>query len=494
MGTTGPGLSRRSVLSGAALAAGGVATLGAAAGCGTGLAGVPSRSIQAPASSLDPYFSGHGAGGFLVNHYALDLAYSQSTGRIAGTATIRVLPFTALSGLSLDLSGGLTVLSVKVDGAAAGFQRNQADKLYIALHPALRSGRMATLEIAYGGRPQPVTVTGVGAVGWHGLTADGAQPGGEAGVSVLSLPTGAPTWFPCADHPTLKAAYDVSVTVPTGLCVLANGKLLDKAPQDFGTKWTYRHDGPMAGYLATVQIGNFELRTATGPGGVQLRDAYPARLAAAAAHDLGRQQEMISTFADLFGPYPFDVYGTAALDGLPVRSAHAQTLGLVDSALIDGARGAEPLVAHSLATQWFGAGVSIASWRDVWLSTGFATYAQWIWSQHSGGDSADTHARAAMRQLASAAPDLVLADPGAQRILDPRVSARGACFLHTLRLTMGDQTFFELLRVWCNRNQSGFAQTADFLALIPNVYTQQDLTALAASWVLTAPLPALPGA
>jgi aminopeptidase N len=135
--------------------------------------------------------------------------------------------------------------------------------------------------------------------------------------------------------------------------------------------------------------------------------------------------------------------------------------------------------------------VSLDTWRDVWLSSGFATYAEWVWSEKSGGASADSHARAAMAQLRGLGQDLILSDPGAERILDPRVALRGACFLHALRLAMGDQTFFQLLRVWGNRNQSGSAQTADFTALVPDVYTSEDLTSLMAYWVDKAPLPEL---
>lgn len=468
------GISRRSF----------VAALGVlgAAGCGSGLAGVPAQAVDAAATSLDPYFPGYGSGGYLVNHYALDLSYSRTVGVIAGTASVRILPFAALSGLSLDLAANLTVLSVKVDGTAATFTR-LSDKLHIRLPQVARSGQMTLLEIAYTGQPQTVPIAGVGNVGWQAV-------GG--GTGVFGLPVGAFTWYPCADHPSLKAAYEISVTAPSDLTVVANGRLVGKTRQGFGTKWTYRHDGPMATALTTVQIGEFALDTSNGPAGIQLRNAYPQHLAGAAAYDLGRQGQMLTTFAGLFGPYPFDVFGTAALDALPVQHFGAQTLGLIQGSLIDGKRSHEDVVARGLAHQWFGASVSVASWRDIWLSSAFATYGSWLWSEKSGRTGADASARAAMAQLRNAPQNIVLADPGAQRILDPRVELRGACFLHALRLNMGDTTFFELLRVWCNRNQSGSAQTGDFTALVPNVYSGQDLTTLMASWVIQAPLPDLP--
>ncbi|HEU5356725.1 MAG TPA: M1 family metallopeptidase [Actinocrinis sp.] len=481
-------VSRRAALRaiGAATVAGGVA--GCAAGTGTG--GVPATPAQAATTSFDPYFPGHGAGGFLVNHYALDLAYAQAVGRVAGTATIRLLPYTALSGLSLDLGAGMSVVSVQANGATARFSR-QGDKLHIQPSAALPSGRMAQLEIAYSGQPAPESVTGVGSVGWQA---------GETDTCAVSLPTGAPTWFPCVDQPSLKAAFEISVTAAAGVSVLANGRLVAKQPQNFGTRWTYRHDGPMAPYLATVVIGDLTIDTSSGPAGVQIRNAFPARLSDQARTDLSRQSQMLETFASLFGPYAFDVYGTAVLDGVNALSPGgalggtygAQTLGLLDSSLIDGKRTHESLFARALAAQWFGASVSPSSWANIWLTTAFARYAEWVWLEKSGSASADTSARAAMTRLRGLGQDLILADPGAERILDERVALRGACFLHALRLTMGDYTFFQVLRVWCSRNQSGAAQTEDFLQVVPDVYTAQDLTAFMGYWVSAARLPDLP--
>lgn len=493
-GRAGSGaLSRRAALR----AIGAAAVAGSVGGCatGTGTGGVPATPGDAATTSFDPYFPGHGAGGFLINHYALDLSYAQAVGRIAGTATIRLLPYSALSGLSLDLAADMTVVSVRANGAVARFSR-QGDKLHIQPSAVLPSGRMAQLEIAYSGQPEPVSVTGVGSAGWQ----TGAAGAAAADVTAVSLPIGAPTWFPCADHPSLKAAYEISVTAPAGASVLANGRLVDKQPENFGTRWTYRHDGPMAAYLATVVIGDLTIETSSGPAGVQIRDAFPARLADQARTDLGRQSEMLKTFTSLFGPYPFDAYGTAVLDGVnalnpagPLGGVYgAQTLGLLDASMIDGKRTHENLVARALAAQWFGASVSVSSWANIWLSTAFAQYAEWIWLEKSGGASADTSARAAMTRLRGLGQDLVLSDPGAERILDERVALRGACFLHALRLTMGDYTFFQVLRVWCSRNQSGVAQTEDFLQVVPDVYTAQDLTAFMGSWVSAAPLPDLP--
>src|SRR5207247_1547073 len=46
------------------------------------------------------------------------------------------------------------------------------------------------------------------------------------------------------------------------------------------------------------------------------------------------------------------------------------------------------VVAHELAHQWYGDSVSVRDWHDIWLNEGFATYAEWLWQEHLGVDTA----------------------------------------------------------------------------------------------------------
>jgi aminopeptidase N len=500
-------VDRRFVLRGLGSLAGAAGAAGLLAGCGSGgLGGVPATPMQAAASSLDPYFLGYGAGGFVVDRYALELEFSSDLSTLSGIATIQIMPYAALSGLSLDLHGP-RARSVRINGRSAVFTQLPTGKLHLTAPGVLSPGAIAILEIGYTAQRAPVSVPDVGPAGWQQTTA-----GGPA-VTVLSLPVGASTWYPCVDHPSAKAAYDFTVTAPSRFSVLANGRLVGKTGQGARTSWSYHHPGPMAGYLASVQIGEFELAgpqngqgqdqgQSAAPAGILIRNGYPSAMAAAAEYDLGRQGRMISLFSELFGPYPFDVYGALVVTGLPGqggRSAEdpvrlsfgAQTLGLIDAGLIDGRRTNENQLANAVARQWFGAGVSVSDWSQFWLSESFAKYAEWLWAERTGGGSARGSAVAAMTQLRALAQDLIVSDPGAQRLLDLRVALRGACYLQELRQAVGDTVFFQILQVWCNRGQAGTGSTADFLQLIPQVYTASDLSQLGFSWLDLAALPEL---
>ena len=67
--------------------------------------------------------------------------------------------------------------------------------------------------------------------------------------------------------------------------------------------WTYEQPEPMSTYLATLQIGAYQIaRLATAP--VPIQAALPARLRRRFDHDFARQPEMMQPFIELFGPYP----------------------------------------------------------------------------------------------------------------------------------------------------------------------------------------------
>ncbi|MFE9749949.1 M1 family metallopeptidase [Saccharothrix saharensis] len=419
-----------------------------------------------------PYLPDHGDDGYRVGHYDLELDYKPHTGRLAGRATLSAVADGPCARVVLDF-GTLTVNRVLVDGRPA---RHVHGGGKLRVRPARPVDGPFTVEVRYSGVARPVRSRHWGELGWDQLT-DGAL--------VASQPIGAPSWFPCNDLVRDKATYRVSVTAPSPYTVLANGVPVDLRVAGGSTTWVYEQAEPMATYLASVQIGRYgRLPLAEG------QDvAAPARLLRAARHDFARQPRMMAVFEELFGPYPFRNYQVVVTDDELEVPVEAQGMSVFGANHVDGRRGHERLVAHELAHQWFGNSVGLADWRDIWLNEGFACYAEWLWSERSGGPSAAAHADRAHARLSRSPQDLRVGDPGVADLFDDRVYQRGALTLHGLRVKLGDAAFFGVLRAWTDGHRHGTATTGDFVALAQR-HAGEPLTAFFRAWLAEPRLPA----
>ncbi|GAA3262341.1 M1 family metallopeptidase [Nonomuraea helvata] len=296
-------------------------------------------------------------------------------------------------------------------------------------------------------------------------------------------PIGAPSWFPCNDRPDNKASYRITVTTPSPYHVIANGTLTAHRRGAGTTTWTYDQPQPMATYLASVQIGRYQLTEIAGT-----RLAHPARLTTRARHDFARQGEMMTAFTQRFGPYPFTGYIAVVTDDDLDIPVEAQGMSIFGRNHADGRRGSERLIAHELAHQWFGNSLTVSCWSDIWLQEGFATYAEWLWSEASGGPPAAEHARRWHQRLTALPQDFVLADPGVDTLFDDRVYKRGALTVHALRRTMGDEAFFPTLRAWTTAHRHGNVTTHDLAAHVQR-HTARPVGPLLSAWLYDKPLP-----
>jgi aminopeptidase N len=439
------------------------------------------RGVKVPAEKcapvIDDYLPRSGDPGYRVSRYELDLEYRVAINRLSGTATITAVTLVELQQFTLDLSASLSVSKVSVNGQRVTQFSCRGGKLRIRLASKLAAGAAMAMVVRYGGAPQPIRSLW-GDVGFEELT---------DGVLVAGQPNGAPSWFPCNDHPGDKAAFRIQVSTESRYRVVANGKLVARRTRASQTVWTYEQPEPTSTYLITLQIGVYEaVRLARTP--VPIQAALPARLRGEFEHDFARQPEMMSLFVELFGPYPLGSGYTVVVtdDDLDIP-LEAQGISIFGANHCDGSRAAERLIAHELAHQWFGNSVTVRRWRDIWLHEGFACYAEWLWSERSGGPDADELARLHHEQLRAKPQDLLLADPGPRHMFDDRVYTRGALTLHALRGRLGDANFFALLRDWATRHRHGAVVTDDFTGLAAG-YSDQ-LRPLWEAWLYSTTVP-----
>jgi aminopeptidase N len=423
----------------------------------------------------DPYAPNSGNHGYGVDNYDLDLRYKVATNRLEGTATITATSTAALAKVVFDLSR-LTVSRVRMPGSRATKFSQTATKLSVVPASPIPAGTSFTLTIEYAGSPQPRR-SQWGLVGWEEL-ADG--------VLVASQPTGAPSWFPCNDSVGDKATFSIRVATEQAYTVVCNGVLAEHRVAAGRGHWHYVQSEPTATYLATVQIGRYD-RAETSYGTL----AYPHALAQRVAADLEPVPRMMALFEEFFGPYPFETYTIVVTPDELEIPLEAQSLAIFGANHVDGNGIEERLIAHELAHQWFGNSVGLSEWKHIWLNEGFACYAEWLWSEHKGGPTADTLAQQFRRRLAGQATDIVVGDPGSALMFDDRVYKRGALTLHAVRRTIGDEAFFDLLRAWTDQQRFGAVSTDDFRELAAT-FSTKPLDALFDAWLFGTALPRLP--
>jgi aminopeptidase N len=435
------------------------------------------------ASIGDPYYPEMGNGGYDALHYTLDLAANMGTNIITSTVTIAARATEDLSVFNLDFQG-FNIGQIAVDDQPATYRRD-AQELTITPATPLQGGAIFTTTVAYAGTPQTTTSPAVRiAQGWN------AYPGG---VFIMGEPGGASTWYPVNNHPRDKATYTIRVTVAKPYVAAANGLLQSTVDNGATRTYLWQNDYPTASYLVALNIAPFVVETAVGPGGLPIRNFFPADVALRASRVFSQTDEMIAFFAERFGPYPFDAYGVAVANQTLGFALESQTLSLFDRRIAgaDDPAAAQSVIAHELAHQWFGDSVTLMNWQDLWLNEGFATYAAWLWQEHAEGAPArDTSIREAYGFVASERPTPP-ALPPSNNLFNAGVYVRGGLTLHALRLHVGDDTFFDILRAYAKRYAYGNASTDDFVALAGEI-SGQDLSDFFYAWLYADDIPAIP--
>ncbi len=431
----------------------------------------------------DRYYPTLGNGGYDAEHYTLDLSYDRDTGVLAGTATIEAEATEALKSFHLDFAG-MEVESITVDDDPAKFDRDDAE-LIVRPAKALEDNAAFTTTVEYSGVPDPQVERSLGIpLGWI-QTDDGSY--------VLSEPSGAENWYPVNDHPSDKATYSFSITVPDPLVAVANGVLTGQTPTDGGTTYMWESGDPIASYLVSVAVGNFVIVDDGTAAGVPIRHVFSEDVVEDATEATEATPEMVEFFSEQFGPYPFEAYGTLVIDQPLGVAMENQTLSLFgsDTALLGDA---EVVLAHELSHQWFGDAVSPERWRDIWLNEGFATYSEWLWEEHEGGASVAETAEDVYRgYAASGGGNPAPLDTGSDELFSSAVYERGGLTLYALRTAVGDDDFSEILQTYFEKFNGKSVTTEDFVDVAEDV-SGQNLDGLFAEWLAQEDLPPFPRA
>ena len=398
------------------------------------------------------------AHGFDVQKYEITLSIDQAAHTVSGFVTATVLATENLSSISYHLES-LNVSAVQVGASNTAFTHTGG---LVTIPLNVSNGQTFTTTVHYNGNPV--------------LSPNAYHIGmifSSNTVFTISDPDAARYWWPCYDHPWDKAIVDLHITMRSDWKVAANGlrqSIVDNGNGTSTTHWLGQN--PMTTYLVCITSGPYvEIDQTALNGSLPIKNFVMQSQYNNALSDLARLPQMIDFFSETFGPYPFEKYGNTVVSMSTYGAMEHQTMTTLGNYIINGNGTYEKVIAHELAHQWYGDAVSFLTFKDVWLSEGFATYSELLWTEETESP------QAALNYLQSSfqqyyinwensygqAPRIY--DPSFVNYFSPPSYEKAACVLHMLRYQLGEDNFFQLLQSWFSTHDNGNAITAEFQAM-----------------------------
>lgn len=418
-----------------------------------------------------------------LQYVRLELDLDPTQQFVSGTMTSHFQMLENSDHIYFDLDKTLPVSQVKYHNQNLSFEQLSTDEIKINFPQTVSAQAKDSLSITYSGVP-------VSQGDFAGFEA-GMTYEGNPILSTLSEPYGAKGWWPTKQSMNDKIEkMDIKITAPSQYNVASNGILKSETNLGNGKKLTYwQTNYPVAAYLVALGISNYTKLNSTI---TTSHSTFPFvnYLYPATANDPGVLASLdwttdcMQNFEDHFGDYPFreEKYGHMQFNwgGGMEHQTMSSMVNLSPS-----------LICHELAHQWFGDKLTCATWNDVWLNEGFATFGEHVtYEKLLMTDSQfQNYLAGEINYITSSAGGSVyVPDSGLSninRVFDSRLTySKGGFVLRMMKWILGDDQFYEMLKAYQNNPEFvyKYVTTEDFKNFV-NDYTGKDFTDFFNDWV-----------
>jgi aminopeptidase N len=396
-----------------------------------------------------------------VNYYKLDLNMTNTSTTLSGYSEMKATALVPIDTVLYELFSTLSISSVSLNGVNVPFTRtNSAVKIGVN-YPA---GTIFTVRTNYSGTPPTAQTNPLGGSGMSNAT---SPSWGNEVVWSLSEPFCAYEWWPCKQSLTDKAdSCDVNITVPNSCKAGSNGILTQVVDLGNGTsRYVWKHRHPIDYYLISVAVAEYvEYNVYANPQGAQAPILIqnfiynnPQTLPNFQA-DINETADFLELFYGLYGPYPFEdeKYGhcMAPFSG-GMEHQTMTTQGFFNPTL----------TAHELGHQWWGDYVTCASWCDIWVNEGFASYSEQLMLENLYPGQEIQNMQSVHNNVMSqpGGSVWVLDSLNESRIFSGRLTYdKGAAIIHTMRyMVNNDNLFLSILQNFLSNKAFGTAFGVD---------------------------------
>ena len=396
-----------------------------------------------------------------VHFYSLNLNMTNTSSYLSGTAEIHAKANSNLDSALFELYPSMIISEVRVNGLIVNFSR-----FGTAVKAPVNSSanQNFVIEISYSGNP-PTAQTNP--LGGSGMTAGTSPSWGNKVVWSLSEPFSAYEWFPCKQSLRDKADSSfVAVTVPDTCKAGSNGVLINTVPLGNGfTRYEWKNKHAIDYYLISVAVAkyieySFYANPVGAPNPILIQNfIYDNPQTFIYFEDeINETGDFMELFYDLYGPYPFEdqKYGHCMA---PIGG------GMEHQTMTTQGSFSKGLTAHELAHQWWGNSVTCASWSDIFINEGFASYSEYVMLENLYPAEKVQHMLDVHNNVLSQTGGSVwFSDTlNENRIFNGRLSYdKGSGIIHSIRYLMNnDSLFFAGLREFQNDFKDSVARGID---------------------------------
>jgi aminopeptidase N len=381
-----------------------------------------------------------------LKQYRLDIKVNPLDSTITGSNVVKYKVLQEYNVMQIDLQNPLEINKIVQDGLELKYRR-EGNAYFVDLLSLQKVGTIKELIVFYGGRPKvAVNPPWDGGITWK------KDSNGKPFIASSCQGLGASVWWPNKDH-----MYDevddmyISVTVPSDLMDVSNGRLLSVKKQKNGsTTYNWYVSNPINNYGVNINIGNYVSFSEKYKGEKGILDCsyYVLRGNLAKAKKQFKEvPRMLKAFEYWFGPYPFYKDGYKLVEvpylGMEHQSSVTYGNGFENGYLGEDLSGTgwglkfDFIIVHESGHEWFGNSITNEDIADMWIHESFTNYSESLFLEYYyGKEAAYTYLRGIRKNILNDKP--IIGHYNVNNEGSGDMYYKGSNMLHTLRQIVND--------------------------------------------------------